>query len=115
MSNDYSKGVTIVGDQEKFTTIYYDTKGQLSNNSETETESAAIKIDYGKRAVYRVAVDKKRKLYDPMTKELVSAQTGMKLPKYKLTEVNKSCFDTYVSYLQKRHESLLNIAQREVE
>lgn len=114
MTNDYSDSVTIIGDQSQYKETYYDIDGK--ETLERTEEAPAVKLDYGSRAVYRVAIDKKSRLFDPMRNkaESVDSLDGLKLPKYKMKEVNKRCFESYLSYLDSRHESVLNIAQREI-
>lgn len=105
--------VTVFKKQEDVQKNMFNSKGEIDNSLD-ESEAAAMTLTGSNRLIFKVAVDNKGSLYDPQTKESLSKLDNRKIRKYKLKEVNKSCFDTYLSFLKNNQESIYNIAQREL-
>jgi len=93
----------------------FDSFGKLT--SKKDSVCAQI-ISVGKSNIYMVKIDKNNNLYNPLKDDrfygLNMVNKNTKGIVFKLREVTESAFLSYVSFLNNRETSVLNIAQRKV-
>lgn len=89
-----------------------------NGKSGTEGNACAIKTRVKNKDIYKVLVDKKNELYNPLkdTNNLALIKTEKKKNDriYRFRETNPKAFDAYVGFLRTKYDSYLNRAQRDL-
>ena len=93
----------------------YNEVGKASDKlNDTTCVALTLKTD---KLIYRVKVDKNNKFYNPKDVDrfygLNQRDRVTNTLQFKFREVNKSCFDLYIKYLQTKQDSILLLAERE--
>ncbi len=99
--------------------INYDAQGdKIEKPDEESLKTCASVVKLGKRFAYRIKMNREGKLYDPKqngpTYSLTMKDRLTGADAFVLREVSPTAFEVYVKYLQKRFDSLLLSAQREI-
>ncbi len=101
--------------------VRYDTEGKNDKAKKkklTDQEACALQLTAGKNKIYKIKAKRGNELFNPQrigmlySLDMMDRITNDAMFKFK--EVTEKAFQNYVSFLQTKQESLLNMAERDV-